>query len=96
MLARALIREKAKIVILDEPTAALDPKAEAQLYTEFSSMTGDKAAVVISHRLGITKVVDRILVFKDGTIIEEGDHLQLMRKKGIYYRMYTSQAEWYL
>ena len=96
MLARALIRENAKIVILDEPTAALDPKAEAQLYTEFSSMTGDKAAVVISHRLGITKVVDRILVFKDGTIIEEGDHLQLMRKKGIYYRMYTSQAEWYL
>jgi len=94
-IARAAYRQNAKIMILDEPTSALDPVAEAQLYRNFASLTGDKTTILISHRLGITAIVDRILVFKDGRIIEDGSHKQLMAQGGHYAKMYTAQAEWY-
>lgn len=83
-------------MVLDEPTAALDPKAEARLYSEFSQLTGDRTTILISHRLGITRVVDRILVFDKGRIVEDGNHAQLMKLNGLYARMYRAQAQWYV
>ena len=94
-IARALYRNKARILVLDEPTAALDPMAEADLYANFTKMAGNKTVILISHRLGITKLVDRILVFHNGRIIEDGSHEELMAKGGHYRQLYTSQAKWY-
>lgn len=94
-LLRAVYRSDTKIIILDEPTAALDPISEAELYRNFSQITGDRTTVLISHRLGITKLVDRILVFHDGKIIEDGSHQELIKKRGHYYEMYQAQASWY-
>ena len=94
-LARAVYKKDAKIMILDEPTSALDPIAEAQLYRNFAELTHDKTTILISHRLGITAVVDRILVFKEGEIIEDGSHKELMSKNGHYAEMYRAQAKWY-
>lgn len=82
-------------MILDEPTAALDPLAEAELYRSFAQITSNRTTLLISHRLGITKLVDRILVFRDGRIIEDGTHQELMEKKGYYSEMYHAQAAWY-
>jgi len=82
-------------MILDEPTSALDPMAEAQLYRNFTLLTEDKTTILISHRLGITAIVDRILVFKAGRIVEDGSHRDLMDKNGHYAEMYRAQAQWY-
>lgn len=94
-LTRAMYRDRARIMVLDEPTSALDPVAEAQLYRDFAQITGDKTTILISHRLGITSIVDRILVFADGRIIEEGNHAELLAKGGQYAAMYRAQAQWY-
>ena len=94
-ITRAAYRDKARIMVLDEPTAALDPVAEAQLYRDFAALTGDKTTLLISHRLGITSIVDRILVFKNGEIIEDGSHRELIRENGYYAKMYRAQAQWY-
>ena len=82
-------------MILDEPTAALDPLAEAELYRSFTDLTGDRTAILISHRLGITQLVDRILVFDNGRIVEDGSHEELLKMQGLYARMYQAQAQWY-
>ncbi len=94
-LLRAVYRNQANILILDEPAAALDPMAETQLYRDFSQITGEKTTLLISHRLGITSLVDRILVFRDGRIIEDGTHQELMAKQGHYHSLYQAQAKWY-
>lgn len=94
-IARAAYRDHAKIMILDEPTSALDPVSEAQLYKNFASLTKDKTTILISHRLGITAVVDRILVFDGGRIVEDGSHKKLMAINGLYAKMYRAQAQWY-
>ena len=94
-LTRCVYREDAKIMILDEPTAALDPVAEAELYRHFTDITGGRTTILISHRLGITQLVDRILVFDDGQIVEEGDHETLVKSGGLYAKMYHAQAQWY-
>ena len=95
-ITRCAYRSDAKIMILDEPTAALDPVAEAELYRHFAALTGDRTAILISHRLGITRLVDRILVFRDGRIEEDGSHEELMARKGLYAEMYNAQAKWYI
>ncbi len=95
-LTRALWRNKARIMVLDEPTAALDPIAEAEIYRKFADITGGRTTVMVSHRLGITSIVDRILVFRDGEIIEDGSHAELMKKNGHYAEMYRAQAKWYV
>ena len=94
-ITRALFRKNARVYILDEPTAALDPIAEANIYRNFASLTGDKTTILISHRLGVTSIVDRILVFDKGRITEDGNHAELMAKNGVYAKMYKAQAKWY-
>jgi ABC-type multidrug transport system fused ATPase/permease subunit len=82
-------------MVLDEPTAALDPLAEAELYRNFANLTGDRTTILISHRLGITQLVDRILVFDEGKIVEDGTHSELLSGGGLYAKMYQAQAQWY-
>ena len=94
-LSRALYRDSAGVVVLDEPTAALDPIAEADLYRNFSSLTGDRTTLLISHRLGFTSIVDRILVFREGRIVEDGTHEELLANNSYYAEMYQAQAQWY-
>lgn len=94
-IARALFKDS-PLVILDEPTAALDPIAEYDIYKNFDSLVGGKTAVYISHRLSSCRFCDRIIVFNDGTIIEDGDHDKLMKiKDGFYRNMYETQAKHY-
>lgn len=93
-LARALYRN-APIVILDEPTAALDPRAEYEIYQQFNGMVNGKTAVYISHRLSSTKFCDVIAVFADGKITEYGSHETLMEKDGLYRELYQMQAQFY-
>lgn len=80
---------------MDEPTSALDPISEANLYRNFNELTDDKTTILISHRMGIAKIVDRILVFDNGKIIEDGSHDILIKKNGKYAELYNSQARWY-
>lgn len=95
-LGRTFLKEQAKILILDEPTAALDPYSESQIYRRFLDVVDDQAALLISHRLGATRYADRILVFDQGKIVEEGSHEKLMAQKGLYWKMYTAQASLYM
>lgn len=94
-IARALYRN-APVVILDEPTAALDPVAEYEIYRQFNTLIGGKTAVYISHRLSSCKFCDRIVVFADDTIKENGTHEQLVGiDGGIYAGMFAEQAKYY-
>jgi ATP-binding cassette subfamily B protein len=83
------------ILILDEPTAALDPKAEAQIYESFLKSTIGKCSILISHRLGSTRLADKIIVINKGTVVEFGTHVELIGANGIYKNMFEAQAEWY-
>lgn len=94
LLARAIYKN-APVLILDEPTAALDPIAENELYLKYNEMTDNKISFFISHRLSSTRFCDRILFIKDGTIAESGTHEELMAQKGAYYRMYQIQSYYY-
>ena len=94
-LTRALWRNKARIMVLDEPTATLDPIAEADIYKNFAAITGGRTTLLVSHRLGVTSIVDRILVFRDGEIVEDGSHRELLQKNGYYAELYHAQAKWY-
>lgn len=93
-MARALYKD-GKVVILDEPTAALDALAEDRMYREFENMIHGKTAVFISHRLGSTRFCDKIAMFEDGTIVEEGTHEELMAKNGKYAYMFGIQSQYY-
>ena len=95
-LARALYKD-APFVILDEPTAALDPKAEAEIYTNFNALVRDKTAVFISHRLSSCKFCDEIAVFNKGSIVQTGSHDELVvDRDGKYYELWSAQAQYYL
>ncbi len=95
-IARALYKD-APVVILDEPTAALDPVAEYEIYCRFNELVGGKTAVYISHRLSSCKFCDRIAVFSEGTIKELGTHDELVvREGGIYSEMFRAQAQYYV
>ena len=94
-IARGLLNCNRSLLILDECAASLDPFAESYLYEQFHQLTDGKTAISISHRLGITQFVDRILVFHDGQIVEDGTHEELMKKQGFYYAMYIAQRELY-
>ena len=94
-LARAFFRKRAKVMVLDEPTAALDPLAEVELYKRFAELAQGRTTLLISHRLASVRHTHRILVLKEGRLIEEGNHEELLRKGGEYARMWKAQREWY-
>lgn len=94
MLARALYKD-GPILVLDEPTAALDPIAENDLYRKYSEMTAGKTSVFISHRLASTRFCDRIIFVADGTIAEEGTHETLLETGGAYANLYEIQSRYY-
>lgn len=95
-LARALYKD-APFVILDEPTAALDPIAEYDIYTRFNEMVGDKTAIYISHRLSSCRFCDNIAVFENGRIVQRGSHEALVSdKNGAYYELWNAQAQYYI
>ena len=93
-MIRALLRP-AKVRILDEPTASLDPKTESEIYGLFQQMTEKTLTILISHRLGFSKLADQIIVFENGCICEQGNFRELMEKKGLFYTMYEEQRSWY-
>ena len=94
LLARAIYRE-APILVLDEPTAALDAIAENELYQRYNELTRNRTSLFISHRLASTQFCDRILMLEEGRIVEQGSHEELMGKKGAYYRMFQVQSHYY-
>ena len=94
VFARAIYKD-ASLVILDEPTAALDPIAEHELYCNFKEAIGDRTAIYISHRLSSTRFCDRILLIEHGAIVEEGTHETLMAKNGRYAKLYEMQSKYY-
>lgn len=93
-LARAYMGEP-WLVILDEPTAAIDPLEELRLLENFRAVIGDRAALLISHRIGFARLADRICVMQDGRVIEEGSHKELLEKHGVYHEMFEAQKELY-
>ena len=96
-IARALMRlSTAEVLIFDEPTAALDPKTEHEIYSIFRQIAAGKTTIVISHRLGLAKIADRIAVMENGKIAEIGTHDQLIASNGIYCSMFTRQASSYI
>lgn len=94
MLARALYKDGA-ILLLDEPTAALDPLAENDIYQKYKDMTAGKTSLFISHRLASTRFCDRIIFIADGHITEEGTHDQLLARGGAYARLFEIQSRYY-
>lgn len=94
-IARTLYKD-APFLILDEPTAALDPEAEAEIYTKFDEIAGDKTAIYISHRLSSCRFCDEIAVFHEGQVIEQGTHEELVSdRNGKYYELWNAQAQYY-
>lgn len=93
-LARAFMRD-APLLILDEPTASLDARTEYEVFQQFSALTHDRAAILISHRFSTVRMAERIIVLEGGQIVEEGSHEQLLKRDGIYATLFNMQAENY-
>lgn len=94
-IGRGLFRPN-DFIVLDEPTSAIDPLQETRLYQEFSQICQNKTAVIVTHRLGSVKIADRIVVLKNGYLVEEGTHEELMALDGEYKRMFDVQSQWYV
>ena len=93
-IARGMMKDSS-VIFLDEPTAALDPLMETKVLKMFLKIAREKTAIIVSHRIGICKEVDKIIVMKEGKIAEIGNHEELLAEKGEYYRLYTMQQKWY-
>jgi ABC-type multidrug transport system fused ATPase/permease subunit len=94
-IARAFYSDS-DILILDEPTASLDAIAEQEIYNQFDELRRDKLTPFVSHRLSSATVASKIIVLEEGRLVEEGDHAELMAKKGKYYELFTTQAKRYI
>uniref|UniRef100_UPI0030795D70 ABC transporter ATP-binding protein n=1 Tax=Zhenhengia sp. TaxID=2944208 RepID=UPI0030795D70 len=94
-IARAIYKN-APIVVLDEPTAALDPYAEYEIYAKFNELVKNKTAIYISHRLSSCRFCDKIAVFDKGRLIEQGTHTELKEQDGKYAQMWKAQAQYYV
>jgi ATP-binding cassette subfamily B protein len=94
-LARAFMREEADIMVLDEPTAAMDAEAEAEVFQRFRQLSSDRMGIVISHRFSTVRMADQIIVLDRGRVIEQGSHAELMEQNGRYAHLFTLQAEGY-
>ena len=94
-LSRAFMRSDADILVLDEPTAAMDAAAEAQVFEHFRKLTKNRIAILISHRFSTVRMASQIVVIENGRIIERGDHAALMELGGRYARLFSLQAEGY-
>ena len=94
LLARALYRQS-PVIVLDEPTAALDPVSENRLYETYDDVMRGKTTVFISHRLASTRFCHRIVLIDHGQIIEEGTHEELLARQGKYYELFETQAKYY-
>jgi ATP-binding cassette subfamily B protein len=95
-LARAFMREGADVLVLDEPTAALDAEAEHAVFERFRTLTKGKTSILISHRFPTVRMADRIVVIEDGTVVEEGTHAELVLRGDRYAKMFALQAQGYL
>ena len=93
-IARGMMKDSS-VIFLDEPTAALDPLMETKVLKMFLKIAREKTAIIVSHRIGICKEADKIIVMKEGKIAEIGNHEKLLAEKGEYYRLYTMQQKWY-
>ena len=94
-IARAFYSDS-DILILDEPTASLDAIAEQEIFNQFDTLRKDKTSFFVSHRLSSATIASKILVLEYGELVEEGNHAELMQKKGIYYSLFTTQANRYI
>ena len=93
-IARSFFREHG-LIVLDEPTAAIDPIEETRIYNRFAEISKGKTAIIVTHRLGSVRLADRIFVMKDGNLTEQGSHEELVTAGGEYTRLYKSQEQWY-
>ncbi|MDF2629620.1 MAG: transporter ATP-binding protein [Symbiobacteriaceae bacterium] len=93
-MARTFVRG-AQLIVLDEPTAALDPRAEMEVFAKFVELVKGKTALLISHRLGSARMADRVIVLNDGRVAETGSHDELMAAGGLYAELFKTQAQWY-
>ena len=94
-LSRAFMRKSANILVLDEPTAAIDAKAEAEIFAHFRELTKNRISIIISHRFSTVRMADHIIVFEKGRVVEEGSHPELIEKRGIYQNLFELQAQGY-
>jgi len=93
-IARAYYRGR-DFFVLDEPTSNLDPIAEADIFKQYIAMTQGKTVIMVTHRINVAALADRVVVFKDGEIVEDGTHDSLLAKNGEYARLYSTQSQWY-
>ena len=94
-IARAFYSD-ADILILDEPTASLDPMAEQEIFNQFDALRADKTTIFVSHRLSSATIASKIVVLEYGELVEEGTHKELMAKGGKYYQLFSTQANRYI
>ena len=83
------------LTLADEPTSNLDPLAETEIFEKYNSLAKDKSVIYVTHRISVAKLADRIIVFKNGKIEEDGSFDELMQLKGEFARLYEVQSQWY-